>query len=254
MKRKSAELKRQAREILTHRYGIPMAAMVVAELISIVLLLPFSWDITPQSSVREWTIYYVASFVVSLVGVILSVGSVYIGLCMARGKKYSFKDMFYGFRNHPDKYILAAMLLMVICLIPAVPFVLAIILLGIVGENAGTILLAVAAALLLLAGELWIAMRYALSIYLLIDDPQMGVVESLRVSREKMKGNKGRLFYISLSFLGMGMLGVLSFGVGYLWVGPYMTQTQICFYLDVMGESWNEGVWTDGKKTEEIHA
>lgn len=213
MKTKSAELKRQAREILTHRYGIPMAAILVSELITVILLLPFSWNITLQSSVREQTIYYAASFVVSLVGVILSVGSVYIGLCMARGKEYSFGDMFYGFRNHPDKYILASVLLMVICLIPAIPFVLAFILLAVAGANAGTILLAAAASLLFLAGEFWITMRYALSIYLLTDDPQMGVVESLRVSREKMKGNKGRLFYISLSFLGMGMLGVLSFGI-----------------------------------------
>lgn len=253
MRRKSAELKRQAREILTHRYGIPMGAMVVSELISVVLLLPFSWDINARSSVREWTIYYLASFVVSLVGVILSVGSVYIGLCMARGKEYSFWDMFYGFRNHPDKYILATLLLFVICLIPAIPFILAMLLIEILGGNAGTILLAVAASLLLLAGELWIAMRYALSVYLLIDDPRVGVVESLRVSREKMKGNKGRLFYISLSFLGMGILGLLSFGIGYLWIGPYMTQTQICFYLDVMGESWSQGVWT-GNKTDEIPA
>lgn len=251
MKRKSAELKRLAREILMHRYGIPMAAIVVSELISVALLLPFSWDITPQSSVREWTIYYVASFVISLVGVILSIGRVYIALCMARGKKYSFQDMFYGFRNHPDKYILAALLLIAICLIPAIPFILAMIVQHFVGMNIGTVLLAIAASLLMLAGEFVIAMQYALVFYLLIDFPQMRVLEAFRMSKGKMNGNKGRLFYIGLSFIGCSILGLLSFGIGMLWIGPYMMQTQICFYLDVMGESCTEGVWTDRNRIEQ---
>lgn len=252
MKRKSAELKRLAREILTHRYGIPMAAMVVSELISVVLLLPFSWGITSQSSVREWTIYYAASFVISLVGVILSIGRIYIALCMARGKKYSFQDMFYGFRNHPDKYILAALLLIVVCLIPAIPLILAMIVQIIVGANIGTLLLVIAASLLMLAGEFVVAMQYALVFYLFIDFPQMKVLEAFRMSKEKMEGNKGRLFYIGLSFIGWSMLGLLSFGIGMLWIGSYMMQTQICFYLDVMGESWAEGVWTDQNGIEEI--
>ena len=251
MKRKSAELKRLAREILMHRYGIPMAAIVVSELISVALLLPFSWDITPQSSVREWTIYYAASFVISLVGVILSIGRVYIALCMARGKKYSFQDMFYGFRNHPDKYILAALLLIAICLIPAIPFILAMIVQHFVGMNIGTVLLAIAASLLMLAGEFVIAMQYALVFYLLIDFPQMRVLEAFRMSKGKMNGNKGRLFYIGLSFIGCSILGLLSFGIGMLWIGPYMMQTQICFYLDVRGESCTEGVWTDRNRIEQ---
>ncbi len=252
MKRKSAELKRLAREILTHRYGIPMAALVVAELISAALMLPFSWDITPQSSVREWTIYYAASFVIALVGVILFAGRVYIALCMARGRKYSFRDMFYGFRNHPDKYVFAALLLIVICLLPAVPFILAIMVWLTVGTNIGTILLVIAASLLMLAGEIVVAMQYALVFYLLVDIPQVKVLESFRISKQKMKGNKGRLFYIGLSFIGWSMLGLLSFGIGLLWIEPYMMQTQICFYLDVMGEDCTEGIWTDKNGIEEI--
>lgn len=255
MKRKSAELKRLAREILTHRYGIPIAAMVVSELISVVLLFPFSWGITLQSSVREWTIYYAASFVISLVGVILSIGRIYIALCMARGKAYSFRDMFYGFRIHPDKYVLAALLLIAVCLVPAVPFILAVIVQNAVGGNIGTILLVLAASILLLAGEIIVAMRYALVFYLLVDFPQMRVTEVFRMSKEKMNGNKGRLFYIGLSFIGWSILGLLSFGIGMLWIEPYMMQTQICFYLDVMGESCLEGARrTDENKIQEGNA
>jgi len=159
--------------------------------------------------------------------------------------------MFYGFRNHPDKYILAALLLIAICLIPAIPFILAMIVQHFVGMNIGTVLLAIAASLLMLAGEFVIAMQYALVFYLLIDFPQMRVLEAFRMSKGKMNGNKGRLFYIGLSFIGCSILGLLSFGIGMLWIGPYMMQTQICFYLDVMGESCTEGVWTDRNRIEQ---
>jgi len=55
-------------------------------------------------------------------------------------------------------------------------------------------------------------------------------------SARLMKGNKGRIFYIILSFIGWMCLGMLSFGSGLLWVIPYMQQTLIQFYLDVKGE------------------
>ena len=84
--------------------------------------------------------------------------------------------------------------------------------------------------------EIVLTMQYALVFYLLIDHPKMKLVEAFRVSRERMRGNKGRLFYICLSFLGWGVLAALSFGIGYLWIGPYMIQTQVGFYLDVVGE------------------
>lgn len=235
MKTTSAEIKRLARENLTHRYGIPMAAMVVTELITMVLLLPFSWNITPQSSVRELTIYYVASFVISLLGVVLSVGRIVIALRMARKQEYRFGDMFYGFLHHSDRYILATLLLTAICLIPAVP-VVAVSALAMVYDGIAAKLVLAVVILLFAIAEIVLTMQYALVFYLLIDHPKMKLVEAFRVSRERMRGNKGRLFYICLSFLGWGVLAALSFGIGYLWIGPYMIQTQVGFYLDVVGE------------------
>ena len=51
-----------------------------------------------------------------------------------------------------------------------------------------------------------------------------------------MSGNKGRLFYIQLSFFGLALLAVLSCGIGLLWLMPYMLTTEVFFYLDVCGE------------------
>ena len=40
---------------------------------------------------------------------------------MGRKQPYKFTDMFYGFNHHPDKYILAYLLFMVVVLIPMLP-------------------------------------------------------------------------------------------------------------------------------------
>ena len=54
--------------------------------------------------------------------------------------------------------------------------------------------------------------------------------------KQLMKGNLGTYFYLQLSFLGMMLLVVLSFGLAILWVQPYMTQTITLFYYELTGQ------------------
>jgi uncharacterized membrane protein len=52
-----------------------------------------------------------------------------------------------------------------------------------------------------------------------------------------MEHNVGRLLVLYLSFLGYMLLGVITLGIGMLWIVPYQTQTLTQFYLDVQKES-----------------
>lgn len=81
-----------------------------------------------------------------------------------------------------------------------------------------------------------VSMSLAQVFMLLVEDSDMGAMEALRRSSELMRGNKGRYFYIYLSFLGWSLLGICSCGIGMLWVTPYMMQTNVNFYRDLMGE------------------
>ena len=49
-----------------------------------------------------------------------------------------------------------------------------------------------------------------------------------------MKGNRKRLFLLELSFLPLMLLCILSFGIGFLWLEPYMQMTYTHFFLDLM--------------------
>ena len=51
-----------------------------------------------------------------------------------------------------------------------------------------------------------------------------------------IRGNILRVIYISVSFIGMLVLCVLSLGIGLLWVEPYYEQTFVNLFLDVTGE------------------
>jgi uncharacterized membrane protein len=69
--------------------------------------------------------------------------------------------------------------------------------------------------------------------YILHDNPEMGVSDSLRRSQQMMKGFKTKLFLLDLSFIGWLLLGFITFGIGLLWVCPYMATARAKFYEEL---------------------
>ena len=55
-----------------------------------------------------------------------------------------------------------------------------------------------------------------------------------------MKGHKWRLFKLELSFLPLQIICMLSFGIGNLWLNPYMRMTYTEFFLDLMSPGKQE--------------
>ncbi len=90
--------------------------------------------------------------------------------------------------------------------------------------------------LLLIVPGIVAAYSYRMVFYLLIDNPEIGVMEALRKSKEIMQGYKAKLFYLDLSFIGWGLLSILTFGVGFLWLYPYILTSQTIFYEELRNE------------------
>lgn len=66
--------------------------------------------------------------------------------------------------------------------------------------------------LLLFVPGIIAAICYSQAFYILADNPEKGVMQCIRESKEMMRGNKGRYFYTCLSFLGwMILAGIPSF-------------------------------------------
>ncbi len=79
-------------------------------------------------------------------------------------------------------------------------------------------------------------LRYSQAYYILIDNPEMSPSEAINKSKEMMRGNKGKLFLLGLSFIGWILLTVLTLGIGCLWLTPYMYTSLAVFYRELSEE------------------
>ncbi|MFW6154574.1 MAG: DUF975 family protein [Planctomycetota bacterium] len=77
------------------------------------------------------------------------------------------------------------------------------------------------------------AYAYSQAMYILADNPSIGCTEPLRRSKAMMRGNKGKLFCLGLRFIGWGLLCLLTLGIGYLWLMPYMSTSFAIFHNDL---------------------
>ena len=101
---------------------------------------------------------------------------------------------------------------------------------GAMAQSYALIMFSTVLALLAVVVEIAVSYRYRLATYFLLDDMNMGVLASIRESKQTMHGRKGALFVMDLSFLGWGLLSLITFGVVGLWASPYMWAAEANFY------------------------
>lgn len=81
------------------------------------------------------------------------------------------------------------------------------------------------------------AFSYSMAPYILADHPNMKALDAITASRAMMHGNKWRLFCLQLSFFGWALLACLTFGIGELWLIPYMETATASFYEDIKNKA-----------------
>lgn len=85
---------------------------------------------------------------------------------------------------------------------------------------------------------IWVLIKglsYALSLYIIYDNPEMTGKEAVEKSAELMNGNIWSYICLNLSFIGWAILGIFTFGIGYLWLAPYIKISHINFYRNLAG-------------------
>jgi uncharacterized membrane protein len=92
-------------------------------------------------------------------------------------------------------------------------------------------------SLLLIVPGVIAALSYSLAFYLLVDNENIGAMDAIKRSKELMNGYKWKLFCLGWRFFGWALLCILTLGIGFLWLGPYMATSMALFYEDVMKQS-----------------
>jgi len=242
----SASLKSMARGQLLGKYG----TLVGAYLLHFLCVVPISWITTSvigTDSIGSIIIYCIASFLVTLLGGFFLAGESYIYLKVACGQIPAVSDLFHCFQGDQTKVLHIQSILAATSVLSSLP---AMIVGSIMGPSMAGLLLgnpstdaSSNASLFLLYTVFYVAgtaltvyVRLLLSqaYYLMLDFPEYSGPQLVKMSIRLMKGHKGRLFYIQLSFFPLLLLSMFSCGIGILWLLPYMEATSANFYLDLI--------------------
>jgi uncharacterized membrane protein len=106
-------------------------------------------------------------------------------------------------------------------------------------------------SLLLIIPGIIAGLSYSMAFYIFADNPTINAMEAIDRSKQMMYGYKWKLFLLQLSFIGWGLLCLLTFGIGFLWLMPYMQISFAKFYDDIKGEQVVDSSNQEAPKTEE---
>jgi len=95
------------------------------------------------------------------------------------------------------------------------------------------ILFIVLRLILLIVPGIIAAISYSMTFYILAEDNTIEPQPALEKSKQMMEGNKMKFFYLGLRFFGLCLLCILTLGIGFLWLIPYINVTVANFYEDI---------------------
>jgi uncharacterized membrane protein len=78
---------------------------------------------------------------------------------------------------------------------------------------------------------------YAMTYYILLDNPEMSANEAITKSKEMMKGYKWKLFCLDFSFIGWYLLSFLTFGLVLIYAIPLMNAARAQFYEELKAQN-----------------
>lgn len=88
-------------------------------------------------------------------------------------------------------------------------------------------------SLLLIVPGIIVALSCAMTYFIIADDPTVGPILAMTASQEIMRGHKWKLFCLGWRFFGWYLLCLLTLGIGFFWLAPYMQTSWTHFYEDV---------------------
>ena len=207
------EYRAQARETLQNRWG--EAAITTAIIVSVTLVIMFpslkeSMNIMNGATSTSWLSNLTSFATILLVPIQYAF---YIALLNAARKKEIgiLQDTVQSTVNQYGKLFITGILY--------------------------TLIISIISLFTLGIGGIIFAYAYRMVPYLLHDYPELTPHEALKISRQMMQGRKGQLFVLDLTFIGWYILALITCGIGYLFLTPYMQTATAHFYEDLKAET-----------------
>lgn len=91
--------------------------------------------------------------------------------------------------------------------------------------------------LLLIIPGLIKSLSYAMTPFIMADDPEISALDAISASRQLMDGHKGDLFWLRLTFIGWDLLAALTLNLGHIVLNPYKNAAEAAFYRQLVAEN-----------------
>lgn len=226
------ELKSSARNALTGNY---LNAILVLINVKILSIIPVSLALLLISGngIISITLFEIISFILTIFLQLFQVGICLFYLKINCGQHASLTDIFYGFSSNSNTGLKISLLFTSISYVCMLPHTI----LEYYNSFTQEVIDFKILYLVLLIGNIitqLFTIPFSQCYYLLLDFPNRTAKEIIRYSFSIMKHNFGRYLLFILSFIPLVLLSFLSFGIGLLWVLPYMQSSLASFYLDII--------------------
>lgn len=77
------------------------------------------------------------------------------------------------------------------------------------------------------------SLSYAMTPYIMAEEPELTASEAIEKSMAMMDGHKWELFLLHLSFIGWTILAAISLNLGHLILNPYVNAAEAAFYREL---------------------
>lgn len=222
----NATLKNRAKANIKKDFWTAFAACVVASLATIIAsaLSTASSTITTMSTMMATDISFSVllsplssvSFIVNLLlSGTLMVGSAVFFLNLANGVEARVENVFSQFKHHWGNTCVMGLLITIFTMLWSFLFIIP----GIIAS-----------------------LSYFAAPYILAEHPEIKASEAIKMSKEMMNGHKKELFLLNLSFIGWFLLGIITLGIAYIYVMPYLQATMAEFFNEISGNNYEKAM------------
>lgn len=242
----SSQLKTRAKDLLEGRFGSAVLIIFLGGIItatlnmisnSFVSLLLLGLDLSPVAVV---ILSLSVSALVSLFTNIFSAGYALFFLNIACKRSCDVGCLFYGFREQFGKCMSLSAFFTIVSFVLFLPCQICNGMFGQTKET-GWMMAALLFGSIALTASTIFSLVFSQCYFLLLDFPDYTAKQLLQSSARIMRGHKGHLFYLQVSFIPLILLAVLTCGIGILWLSPYIQMTYTCFFLDIMNPLTRKG-------------
>ena len=77
---------------------------------------------------------------------------------------------------------------------------------------------------------------YAMTPFILAENPNLSASRAIQLSEDMMDGHKGDLFILDLSFIGWNLLAAMTMNLGNIALNPYKNASYAAFYRQIQAE------------------